>query len=123
MRSDETSFLGKRYELYSLQKVPDIGKIDPFTRELIKKQAELIQQHALDEVLRVVYSDRDFKQTKYGEKIKFGSDFARKKQILKERLVKKFGNRELTKKELEGLKEEENEKLIQYSRSLLRNSK
>ena len=43
--------------------------------------------------------------------------------MLKERLIRKFGSRELTKKELEGLKEEGNEELIQYSRNLLKNSK
>jgi len=123
MRSDEISFLGKNYELYRLQKAPDIGKIDPFTRELIKKQAEFIQQHTLNEVLEVVYNNSDFKQTKHGEEIKISSDFAKKKQVLKERLVRKFGSRELTEEELKGLKEEGNEKLIQYSRSLLKNSK
>ncbi len=123
MYSNEVSLRGKDYELYKLQKMPNINIIDPFTLDLIKKQAELIQQHNLDEVLEVAYKDNNFKQTGYGEEIKFGSDFAKKKQMLKERLVKKFGNRELAKKELEGLKEEGNEELIQYSRSLLRNSK
>ena len=123
IRSDEMSYWGKDYELYRLQKTPDIDRIDPFTLNLIKKQAVLIQRHTLDEVLKVAYSDSNFKQTKQGEEIKFGSDFTRKKQMLKERLVKKFGNRELTEKELKGLKEEGNEELIQYSRSLLKNSK
>ncbi len=74
-------------------------------------------------MLEVVYSDSNFKQTKHGEEIKINSDFAKKKQVLKERLVRKFGSRELTEEELKGLKEEGNEKLIQYSRSLLKNSK
>ena len=123
MHSNEVSLRWKDYELYKLQKMPNINIIDPFTLDLIKKQAELIQQHTLDEVLKVVYSDSDFKQTKHGEEIKISSNFAKKKQMLKERLIRKFGSRELTKKELEGLKEEGNEELIQYSRNLLKNSK
>jgi hypothetical protein len=52
----------------------------------------------------------------------FDSNSLRKKKLLKKR-IEKFKNRELTKEEAEGLKKACNEGLIQYSRSLLRNSK
>jgi hypothetical protein len=54
---------------------------------------------------------------------KFDSEFQRKKELLKKRINEKFKNRELTKEESEGLKRAGNEELIQYSRSLLRDSK
>ena len=122
MNNSEMSYEGKEYELYRLTNIPNLDRIDSFTLELIKKQANFIQQHTLGEVLKVAYNDSSFKQTKQGEEIKFGSDFTRKKQMLKECLVKKFGNRKLTEEELKGLEEEGNEELIQYSRSLLKNS-
>jgi len=46
-----------------------------------------------------------------------------KKELLKQRIKEKFKNRELTEEEAEGLKRAGNEELIQYSRSLLRDSK
>ena len=52
----------------------------------------------------------------------FESDFLKKKQLLKKRVKEKFKNRKLTKEETEGLKRAGNEELIQYSRSLLRES-
>jgi len=55
--------------------------------------------------------------------MKFDSEFLRKKELLMKRIKEKFKNRELTKEEVEGLKRAGNEELIQYSRSLLRESK
>ena len=46
-----------------------------------------------------------------------------KNELLKQRIKEKFKNRELTEEEVEGLKRVGNEDLIQYSRSLLRDSK
>jgi len=54
---------------------------------------------------------------------KFDSEFLRKKELLKKRINEKFKDRKLTKEEAEGLKRAGNEELIQYSRSLLRESK
>lgn len=45
------------------------------------------------------------------------------KELLKKKVIKNLGNRKLTKEEADGLKEAGNEDLIQYSRSLLRESK
>jgi hypothetical protein len=53
----------------------------------------------------------------------FDLEFLRKKELLKKRINEKFKDRKLTKEEAEGLKRACNEELIQYSRSLLRDSK
>ena len=44
-------------------------------------------------------------------------------KAVKERVRSKFKNKKLTKEEIEALKEDGNEELLQYSRKLLRESK
>jgi len=53
----------------------------------------------------------------------FDSVFLKKKELLIKRIKEKFKNIGLTKEEAEGLKRACDEELIQYSRSLLRESK
>ena len=55
--------------------------------------------------------------------MQFDADFLKKKELLKKRVKERFGKHKLTKEEVDGLKEAGNEDLIQYSRSLLRESK
>ena len=54
---------------------------------------------------------------------KLPKDFDAKKEKMRKRIKKMFGNYKLTKEEIDGLREAGNEDLIQYSMNLLRNSK
>jgi hypothetical protein len=119
----QTSINGNDYDLFKLKKTSVISKIDPLTLSFIEKWAKIMQQKTYDEMLNLAYSDKNFKKTEKGKVINFDSDFLRKKELLKKRLKEKFKNRELTKEEAEGLKRAGNEELIQYSRSLLRESR
>jgi hypothetical protein len=119
----QTSINGNDYDLFKLKKTSVISKIDPLTLSFIEKWAKIMQQKTYDEMLNLAYSDKNFKKTEKGKVINFDSDFLRKKELLKKRLKEKFKNRELTKQEAEGLKRAGNEELIQYSRSLLRESR
>jgi uncharacterized protein YwgA len=119
----QTSMNGNDYDLFKLKETSVVSKIDPLTLSLIEKWAKIMQQKTYDEMVALVYSDKDFKKTEKGKVIKFESDFLRKKQLLKKRVKEKFKNRKLTKEEAEGLKRAGNEDLIRYSRSLLRESR
>jgi len=119
----QISINGNDYDLFKLKKTSVISKIDPLTLSFIEKWAKIMQQKTYDEMLNLAYSDKNFKKTEKGKVINFDSDFLKKKELLKKRVKEKFKNRELTKEEAEGLKRECNEELIQYSRSLLRESK
>jgi uncharacterized protein YwgA len=119
----QTSMNGNDYDLFKLKKTSVISKIDPLTLSLIEKWAKIMQQKTYGEMVDLAYSDKNFKKTEKGKVIKFESDFLRKKQLLKRRVKEKFKSRKLTKEEAEGLKKAGNEDLIQYSRSLLRESR
>jgi len=121
--SSQTSVNGNDYDLFKLKKTSVISEIDPLALSFIEKWAKVMQQNTLDEMLKLAYSDKNFKKTAKEEVIKFDSDFLKKKELLKKRVIKKFGNRKLTKEEADSLKEAGNEDLIQYSRSLLRESR
>jgi hypothetical protein len=121
--SAQTSMNGNDYDLFKLKETSVISKIDPLTLSLIEKWAKVMQQNTLEEILKLAYSDKNFVKTEKGKVINFDSDFLRKKQLLKRRVKEKFKNRKLTKEEAEGLKAAGNEDLIQYSRSLLRESR
>jgi len=121
--SAQTSMNGNDYDLFKLKETSVISKIDPLTLSLIEKWAKVMQQNTLEEILKLAYSDKNFVKTGKGKVINFDSDFLRKKQLLKRRVKEKFKNRKLTKEEAEGLKAAGNEDLIQYSRSLLRESR
>jgi uncharacterized protein YwgA len=121
--SAQTSMNGNDYDLFKLKETSVISKIDPLTLSLIEKWAKVMQQNTLEEILKLAYSDKNFVKTEKGKVINFDSDFLRKKQLLKKRVKEKFKNRKLTKEEAEGLKAAGNEDLIQYSRSLLRESR
>jgi uncharacterized protein YwgA len=119
----QTSMDGNDYDLFKLKETSVISKIDPLTLSLIEKWAKIMQQKTYGEMVDLAYSDKNFKKTEKGKVIKFESDFLRKKQLLKRRVKEKFKSRKLTKEEAEGLKKAGNEDLIQYSRSLLRESR
>ena len=121
--SSQTSVNGNDYDLFKLKKTSVISEIDPLTLSFIEKWAKIMQQKTLNEMLILAYNDKNFKRTEKGQIIKFDSDFLKKKELLKKRVKEKFGNRKLTKEETDGLKEAGNEDLIQYSRSLLRESR
>ena len=121
--SPQKSMNGNDYDLFKLKKTSVISKIDPLTLSFIEKWAKTMQQKTLNEMLELAYSDKNFKRTKKGQIIKFDSDFLNKKELLKKRAKEKFGNRKLTKEEADGLKVAGNEDLIQYSRSLLKESR
>ena len=121
--SAQKSINGNDYDLFKLKKTSVISKIDPLTLSFIEKWAKTMQQKTLNEMLELAYSDKNFKRTEKGQIIRFDSDFLKKKELLKKRFKEKFGNHKLTKDETEGLKEAGNEDLIQYSRSLLRESR
>jgi len=121
--SAQKSMNGNDYDLFKLKKTSVISEIDPLALSFIEKWAKVMQQNTLDEMLKLAYSDKNFKKTAKEEVIKFDSDFLKKKELLKKRVIKKFGNRKLTKEEADSLKEAGNEDLIQYSRSLLRESR
>ena len=121
--SAQKSMNGNDYDLFKLKKTSVISEIDPLALSFIEKWAKVMQQNTLDEMLKLAYSDKNFKKTAKEEVIKFDSDFLKKKELLKKRVIKKFGNQKLTKEEADSLKEAGNEDLIQYSRSLLRESR
>lgn len=121
--SEQKSMKGNEYNLFKLKKTSAISKIDPLTLSFIEKWAKIMQQKTYDEMIELAYSDKKFSKTEKGKVIKFDSDFVRKKELLKKRVKEKFGNRKLTKEEIEGLEEAGNEDLIRYSRSLLKESK
>jgi uncharacterized protein YwgA len=114
---------GNEYDLFKLKKTSVIFKIDPLTLSLIEKWAKIMQQKTYEEMLKLAYSDKNFAKTEKGQIIKFDSDFLKKKELLKKRVKEKFGNHKLTKEEIEGLKGAGNEDMLQYSRSLLRESR
>ena len=123
VHTTQTSMNGNDYDLFELKNTSVIPKIDPLTLSFIEKWAKVMQRSTLDKMLDLAHNDKDFKNTEFDKVIKFGSDFLRKKALLKKRFEKKFSSRELTDEEAKGLEESGNEDLIQYSRNLLRNSK
>jgi len=118
----QTSMDGNDYGLFTLKKTSVISKIDPFALSLIEKWAKIMQQHTLEEMLKLAYNDKNFRKTKIGKIVEFESDFLKKKELAKKRVKEKFSNYKLSKEEIDGLNKAGNDSLLRYTENLLKES-
>jgi len=118
----QTSMDGNDYGLFTLKKTSVISKIDPFALSLIEKWAKIMQQHTLEEMLKLAYNDKNFRKTKKGKIVEFESDFLKKKELAKKRVKEKFSNYKLSKEEIDGLNKAGNDSLLRYTENLLKES-
>ena len=119
MCNPQISMNGNDYILYMLKKTSVISEIDPLTLSFIEKWAKIMKQMTPEKIKKIAYEDKNFKRTARGKIINLESDFLRKKELLKERVKVRFGSRNLSKEELEGLNKDIDEDLLKYSMQLL----
>jgi phosphopentomutase len=104
------------YYMYCINAKDSVDKIISDAEKFPEVQSfDIIQEESK------MFSDSELEGYRMVER-KFDEDFFEKREAFKNIVSNEFEDRNLTEEEAEGLKEAGNEDLIQYSRSLLRES-